>query len=209
MRLSAVSTAVAGALALLLCGCASTTQSAAPGGGTGTAISPTGAPSGSGTGSGGISSGGVTTGPSMGGTASSPQPTSSVAVAAASHCPMPPDTPQNNPAAKPLPAKLPVVWVLRCRIVQGTAVGKGLLVAERSTSDTAALLRALRAPSVPRQKIVCPLLAIYLPNFGLVEPDGTVLIPKLPTNNCGMVQTDVVTALNRMTFVQISSRPVQ
>jgi len=206
MRLSAVSAALAGAL-VLLCGCASTTQSAAPGGGTGTATSPTGAPSDSGTGSGGIS--GTTTGPSMGGTASSPQPTSSVAVAAARHCPMPPDTPQNNPAAKPLPATLPVVWVLRCRIVQGTAAGKGLLVAERSTSDTAPLLRALRAPSVPRQKIVCPLLAIYLPNFGLVEPDGTVLIPKLPTNNCGMVQTDVVTALNRMTFVQISSQPVR
>ncbi|HTZ43886.1 MAG TPA: hypothetical protein VMB79_08470 [Jatrophihabitans sp.] len=196
MRLPAALTLVAGALSLVLTGCASANQ---VGAGSGSGPAP----------SGGVSlPSGTTTGPSMGGTASSPQPTSSTALAAATHCPLPPVTPQTNPAAKPVPDDLQVAWVLRCRIVRGTS-GSSTLIAEQSTSDPAALVRALRAPSAQRAKIVCPMLAVYLPNFALVQPDGQVFVPKLPVNNCGLPQSAVVTALGRLTFAQITSHPVK
>lgn len=195
MRIRAAAVAAAGLLLFGAAGCASATQagssgsSVASGGGTSTGPS------------------GTTTGPSIGSTASSPVPTGTVARAAAASCPINPVTPLTNPAARPVPADVQVAWVLRCRVISS---GNGYtLVAERSTTDPIDLVRALREPSVPRAKVVCPMLAVYLPNFVLVEPNGQLLVPKVPVNNCGMVQNDVVTALNAMTFVQISSRPLK
>ena len=203
MRLQAAAVAVAGVLGLALAGCASTTQTGSSGtgssgagsSGTGSSVTGSSVPS------------DTTTGPGMGGTASAPAPTSSQAKAAAAACPTNSVTPMTNPQAKPLPADVQVSWVLRCRTIPGST--GYTLVAERSVSDPTDLVRALRKPSVPRQKVVCPMIAVYLPNFALVDANGQVLFPKLPLNNCGMAQNDVVTALNLMKFVQISSRPLK
>ena len=127
--------------------------------------------------------------------------------AAAAACPTNSVTPLTNPAAKPVPTGVQVAWVLRCRVVSGGTTPT--LVAERSTSDPTELVRALQEPSVPRPKVVCPMIAVYIPNFALVEPNGQLLVPKLPLNNCGMPQNGVVTALNLMHFSQISSRPLK
>jgi hypothetical protein len=203
MRMYAAAVAAAGILLLGAVGCASTTQTTQAGssgsaGSTGSAANPSGSvpnPS------------GATTGPSIGGPASSPPPTGDIARAAAASCPTESVTPLTNPAAKPVPADVQVAWVLRCRVVPGK--GSYTLVAERSTTDPIDLVRALREPSMPRAKIVCPMLAVYIPNFALVQPNGQLLVPKLPLNNCGMAQNDVVIALNQLHFVQISSRPVK
>jgi hypothetical protein len=202
MRMYAAAVAAAGLLLLGVAGCASTSQStqAGSGGSTGSVTNPsttnpsTTNPSG-------------TTGPSGGGPASSPPPTGEVARAAAASCPTDPVTPLTNPAAKPVPADIQVAWVLRCRVVPGK--GSYTLVAERSINDPIDLVRALREASVPRAKVVCPMLAVYIPNFALVQANGTLLVPKVPLNNCGMAQIDVVAALNQLRFVQISSRPVK
>ena len=203
MRVRVAAIAVAGALTMGAAGCASAIQAGSGGSGiggsgiaTGTAVpSSTGNPS------------GTTTGPGMGGPASTPVPTSSIARVAAAACPADPVTPLTDPRAKPVPADLHVAWVLRCRVVTG--IRTNVQIAELSTSDPTDLVRALRQPSMPRQKVVCPMLAVYVPNFALVQPDGQVFVPRLPLNNCGMPQIDVVTALNSMHFVQVSSRPVK
>jgi hypothetical protein len=196
MRMQAAAVAVAGVLMLGVAGCASTSQA-----GSGGPV----------TGSGGVIGttlpSDTTTGPSIGGPASSPAPTSSVARAAAAACPTDSVTPVSNPRAKPVTADLQVAWVLRCRLISTN--GSYSLIAERSVSDPTDLVRALRKPTMPRQKVVCPMIAVYIPNFALVEPDGQLLFPKVPLNNCGMAQVDVVAALNLMKFVQISSRPVR
>jgi hypothetical protein len=143
----------------------------------------------------------------MGGPASTPVPTSSIARAVAGACPTNSVTPLTNPQAKPVPADLKVGWVLRCRVVPGFRTN--VLIGELSTTDPTDLVRALREPSAPRQKVVCPMLVPYIPNFALVEPDGQVFVPKIPLNNCGMPLTDVLSALNSMQFSQVSSRPVK
>lgn len=189
MRLHAAALAAAGLLMLGAAGCASSV------------------PAGNGGSAGSSAPSDTTTGPSMGGPASSPPPISSVARAAAAACPTNAVTPLTNPRARAVPSDLQVAWVLRCRVIPGFR--SNVLLAERSTSDPTDLVRALQRPSVPRQKVVCPMFAVYLPNFALVQPNGQLLVPRIPLNNCGMVQTEVATALNQMTFVQITSRPIK
>jgi hypothetical protein len=199
MRVQAAAVAAAGLLALGAAGCASTIQAGSGG--------PAGSGSGISSASGASGGTGTTSGPSIGGTASSPAPTGAVEKAAAAACPTNSVSPLTNPAAKPVPTGIQVAWVLRCRVVSGGT--KSTLVAERSTSDPTELVRALQEPSVPRLKVVCPMIAVYIPNFALVESNGQLLVPKLPVNNCGMPQSDVVAALNLMHFSQISSRPLK
>jgi hypothetical protein len=200
MRLRTAAVAAAGLLALAAAGCASADQTgsnqAGSGLSSGTAVpSSTSNPT------------DTTTGPSMGGPASTPVPTSSIARAVAGACPADPGTALTNPRAKPVPANLKVGWVLRCRVVPG--IRTNVVIGELSTSDPTDLVRGLREPSMPRQKVVCPMLAPYIPYFALVEPDGQVFVPRIPLNNCGMPLTDVVSALNSMQFTQVTSRPVK
>lgn len=195
MRLHAAALAAAGLLMLGAAGCASSVPAGSAGSG------------GSAGNSGSSGPGDTTTGPSIGGPASSPPPTGSLERAAAAACPTNSVTPLTNPRAETVPAGIQVAWVLRCRVIQGN--GSSALVAERSTSDPTDLVRALRQPTVPRQKVVCPMFAVYLPNFALVQPNGQLLVPRIPLNNCGMAQPEVAAALSQLTFVQISSRPVK
>jgi hypothetical protein len=210
MRMHAAAVAAAGILLFGAAGCASTTSTGAggPPGSSGPAGSTGSASSAGSAGSGvGANPSGTTTGPSIGGPASSPPPTGEVVRAAAASCPTDSVSPLTNPAAKPVPADIQVAWVLRCRVVPGN--GSYTLVAERSISDPTDLVRALREASVPRAKVVCPMLAVYMPNFALVQTNGKLLVPRVPLNNCGMAQNDVVIALNQLRFVQISSHPVK
>lgn len=155
----------------------------------------------------------TTTGPGMGGTASggvpSPAATSSAGVAAiAATCPSVQSfAVLNGPSARPVPADIKVAWVLRCSIVSKGA-GPRLLVAERSVTDPAALVAALKVSSVPRAKVVCPMLRVLIPYFALVQNDGQVFVPAVPLNNCGMAQLAVTQALNSLRFTELSSRPL-
>ena len=165
------------------------------------------------------SSSDTTTGPSIGGPASgTPSPSGSSApadqlsasqlAAIAASCPSDQNYPQaNGPTARPVPATLQASWVLRCTI--STKGGSRLLIAERSVGDTAPLLRALKRPSGLQIKTVCPMLRMLIPYFALVEPDGTLFVPKVPLTNCGMPQNPVMTALNALRYTTLSSKPIK
>jgi len=199
MRARTATAIVAGLIALA--GCASATKQVTPGGGgSGGPAAP------SGVNPGGPAGGGTTTGPSIGTTASAPAAPSGLAKAAAATCPTSTEVEGTDlPGAQQVPAGVDVSFVLRCKIL--APGGKPTtVVAERSTSSTAALISALQAPSQPRAKVVCPMNLAQLPYFALVMPSGKVLVPKIPLNNCGKAQTGVITALNTMQFSQISSR---
>ena len=79
--------------------------------------------------------------------------------------------PTDRKRAKPLPGDLRVAWVLRCPVGPQTG-GVRYLVMERSDSDLAALLAALRAPAEARSKGFCPMLRCRLPYFALIQPGG-------------------------------------
>lgn len=177
-------------LALAVTGCASSGQDKAAGGATTT---------------------GTTTGPAMGGTASAPgtpssnPPTSPPGTAV--NCPTDLNFEQpNGPSAQPLPPKITVSWVLRCSVVSKGA--KRVLNVERSDSDTANLVAALRVPSGQKIKGVCPMYRAAVPYFALVQPDGRALAPKVPVTNCGQAQPAVLQALNALTFKVISTKPL-
>src|ERR1700742_1271256 len=138
MRVQAIAVAAAGVVLFGVAGCASSRQAGSGSAGGGTGSGSAGAPT----------SGGTTTGPGIGGTASSPVPTPALAAAAAAGCPNTQVAPQSNPKAQPVPADIQVAFVLRCRIVPGNPTST--VVAERSTSDPAKLVRALRTPSAQR-----------------------------------------------------------
>lgn len=197
--------AVAGIVVLAglsLAGCASADRSADAG-------------SGSSASTGSSPSAGESTGntsPGMGGTASIAPPStgsSAAAVALAATCPTKADSVNaNDPKAEVVPTGVKVDWVLRCSIVSEGGVPQQVL-AERSVTSTDALVLALQTPSAQRAKVVCPMLAVYLPHFALVESDGTVLVPKVPLNNCGQPQSTVVQALRSMKFDTLATRSLK
>jgi hypothetical protein len=194
MRVTAAAVAILAGCALA--GCASSTQSTSAGSGS----SPSAAES---TGN---------TSPGMGGTASITPPSASssaAAVALAATCPTKADSANaGDPKAKVVPTGIKVEWVLRCSIVSKGGLPQQVL-AERSVTSPDALVLALQTPSARRAKIVCPMFAVYLPHFALVESDGTVFVPKVPLNNCGQPQSTVVQALNSMKFDKLATRPLK
>jgi hypothetical protein len=183
---------------LMVTGCAST-QSTVAGGSNSTGGSATATPSSSlsAPGSSGSASGGA--GSSSSGSSGS---------AAASQCPDQPNEGQyNSKLAKPVPSSVEVAWVLRCSVVPA-AGGHHALLVERSNSDPAALLNALRAPDEPRSSGACPLLRMVVPYFALIQRDGTALEPKLPVTGCLLPQAAVIQSLNKLQFVVIEKKPL-
>jgi hypothetical protein len=106
-----------------------------------------------------------------------------------------------------VPSSIEVDWVLRCAVVP-RAGGHYDRVLERSDSDPAALLAALRAPDEPPSSGACPMIRMVIPYFALVQRDGKSLVPKMPFTGCGMPQTAVLQALNSMHFEVISKKPL-
>ncbi len=192
MRVTAVAVAILAGC--VLTGCASSAQTTSAGSGS----SPS---SGESTGN---------TSPGMGGTASVvPPSTGSSATALAASCPSRADSANaNDPKAKPVPTGITVAWVLRCSVVSVGGVPQQV-VAERSVSSPDALILALQTPSAQRAKVVCPMFAVFLPHFALVESDGTLLVPKVPLNNCGQPQNTVVQALRSMKFDKLATRSLK
>jgi hypothetical protein len=102
------------------------------------------------------------------------------------------------------------VEALRCITGLKTIPGKGQYVAgtlERATSDLAPLVAALRHPSMHAQRgVACPMLAMLPPEIVLVAKDGSMLIPAIPVQGCGLVQRAVLEALSGMPWQPVSVR---
>lgn len=175
------------ATTLAVTGCASATGSAGPGPAGGSAGSPA-APGGS-----------ASTGQAGG------RPSSSPSIApVVDRCPVQLDEGQaNRKGAVPVPADITVDWVLRCSVAPRSG-GFRYLQVERSDGDPAALLAALRAPDEPLSKGACPSIAMVVPYFALIEPDGTTLVPRLPITGCRLPQPAAIQALNALRFKVIS-----
>jgi hypothetical protein len=175
------------AAVLAVTGCASATGNAGPG---------SSAPA-----------GGAGTSPATGGgtgSASGRPSTSPSRKPIVAQCPVQLDEGQaDRKGAKPVPGQIHVDWVLRCSVAP-RAGGTRYLQVERSDSDPAALLAALRAPDEPLSKGACPSIAMVVPYFALIEPDGTALVPKLPETGCRLPQPAAIQALNAMRFTVIS-----
>ncbi len=144
-------------------------------------------------------------GTSSTGTSSTSQPsTGQAGPPIVARCPAQLDQGQaNRKGSKPVPGDLQVDWVLRCSVV-AQAGGTHYLVAERSDSDPGALLAALRTPDEALSKGACPAIAMVVPYFALIEPDGTGLLPRLPMTGCRLPQAAAVQALNALRFTVIS-----
>jgi hypothetical protein len=143
--------------------------------------------------------GGASSGPAGGQPSFSPSSSPIVA-----QCPVQLDEGQaNRKGSKPVPGDLQVDWVLRCSVAP-RAGGTRYLQVERSDSDPAVLLAALRAPDEARSSGACPAIAMVVPYFALVEPDGSTLVPRLPVNGCRQPQAAAVQALNALRFTVIS-----
>lgn len=112
----------------------------------------------------------------------------------------------NNSQAQPAPSGIEVDWVLRCTVtgLHGDH-SRGLLI-ERSDSDPAALLAALRAPDEPRSGGECPAIAMVVPYFALVRPDGKPFTARMPLTACALPQPAAMQALERMRFELIGKK---
>lgn len=111
-----------------------------------------------------------------------------------------------NSQAQPAPSGIEVDWVLRCTVVGPHGDhSRGLLI-ERSDSDPAALLAALRAPDEPRSSGACPAIAMVVPYFALVRPDGKPFTARMPLTACALPQPAAMQALERMRFEVIGKK---
>ena len=110
----------------------------------------------------------------------------------------------------PLPASFTVVSVERCVNGTQTVPGKGLWTSatlQRADSGLTGLVTALRRHSGTRQPgTMCPALAIIPPQIVLIAANGQKLIPRLPVTGCGLVQPQVLAALNELRWQTVSVR---
>jgi hypothetical protein len=91
-----------------------------------------------------------------------------------------------------------------------TIPGKGLWTTatlQRADSGLAALINALRQPPATRHPgTVCPALAEIPPQVVLIGANGEKLMPRLPTTGCGLIQSQVLAALDALRWQPVSVR---
>ena len=91
-----------------------------------------------------------------------------------------------------------------------TIPGKGLWVTatlQRADSGLTGLIDALRRPSVGHHPgTLCPAIAIVPPQIVLISASGQKLVPRLPVSGCGLVQSQVLAALNKLHWQTVSVR---
>lgn len=105
---------------------------------------------------------------------------------------------------RPLLAGAKIVAVVRCETVVRTYSGLGqwsVQIAEVADSGLGDFVSALHAPSQKAPaNVICPLAMIAVPWFAVVDSSGHVLLPSLPTNQCGQPAAKAIIALNKLDF---------
>ncbi len=114
----------------------------------------------------------------------------------------------NTAQAKPVPSGFKVDWVLRCTVVEPQGSRPRSVRIERSISDPANLLAALRAPDEARHDGPCPAIAMVVPYFALMQPDGKPFLPRMPLTACALPQEPAMQALNGLRFEVIAEKPL-
>jgi len=109
-----------------------------------------------------------------------------------------------------LPVSFVPVSVERCVNGVEAIPGKGLWTTatlQRSDSSLAALVSALRQPTVAHHPgTVCPALAVIPPQVVLIGANGQRLIPRIPATGCGLIQSQVLAALDTIRWQPVSVR---
>lgn len=109
-----------------------------------------------------------------------------------------------------LPASFTPVSVIRCVADEETIPGKGeWLVATLQRADTGLtpLIDALRQPAAHiASDTICPAYVILPPQIVLVSSDGQMLRPRLPVDDCGHTDGQVLTALAGLPWKAASVR---
>jgi hypothetical protein len=109
-----------------------------------------------------------------------------------------------------LPVSFVPVTVERCVNGAATIPGKGLWTTatlQRSDSDLTGLINALRRPPVTHLPgTVCPAVAVIPPQVVLISANGQKLMPRLPASGCGLIQSQVLEALNALRWQPVSVR---
>ena len=109
-----------------------------------------------------------------------------------------------------LPVSFVPVSVERCVNGAETIPGKGLWTTatlQRADSGLAALISALRQPPATHHPgTVCPALAEIPPQVVLIGANGEKLMPRLPTTGCGLIQSQVLSALDALRWQPVSVR---
>jgi hypothetical protein len=117
--------------------------------------------------------------------------------------------PSHAPTAS-LPVSFVPVSVERCVSGAQTVPGKGLWSTaslQRADSGLAALISALHQPPAGHVPgTVCPALAMIPPQVVLISATGQELIPRLPVSGCGLVQSQVLAALDTLPWRLVSVR---
>lgn len=114
------------------------------------------------------------------------------------------------PGGVPLPPGFKVIAAMRCIQADRVVPGRGLWEFElRQVADhgLARLAAALRRPSVPPPpNLACAVPGVSVPPFMLLGRDGRMIYPKLPTEECGNPQRQVLTAVRELHWVTVSAR---
>lgn len=112
----------------------------------------------------------------------------------------------NDRQARPAPSGIEVDWVLRCTVTGPHGDHSRSLLIERSDSDPTALLKALRAPDEPRSGGECPAIAMVVPYFALMQPDGKPFVARMPLTGCALPQAAAMQALNGLRWKVIAKK---
>jgi hypothetical protein len=103
----------------------------------------------------------------------------------------------------PPPASIQVQAVVRCQVLNRAYPSLGswqVELAEVSHTDPSALLARLRLPSIPASDGACGMSSNYgYPWFAVIEANGTIYRPPLPSQGCGPMPA-AVAALDAMMF---------
>jgi hypothetical protein len=117
--------------------------------------------------------------------------------------------PANIPSAT-LPVSFVPVSVERCVTGAQDIPGKGMWVTatlQRSDNGLTGLINALRRPTGSRAPgMMCPALAMIPPQIVLTDATGHQLIPRVPVSGCGLVQSQVLVALQSLHWTAVSVR---
>jgi hypothetical protein len=109
-----------------------------------------------------------------------------------------------------LPVSFVPVSVERCVTGAQTIPGKGrwtTATLQRANAGLDGLVSALRRPAVTHQPgTVCPAVAVIPPEVVLISADGQKLIPRIPASGCGLIQSQVLVALNALRWQPVSVR---
>jgi hypothetical protein len=114
--------------------------------------------------------------------------------------------------SKKLPPSFVPVAALRCVTSYQIIPGKGrweTATLERADQGLAPLLTALQRPNQARPAgTFCSDLVELPPQFVLVGKDGQVIWPALPVTGCGLVQRELLSALDALPWQKVSVRLV-